>query len=57
MLALGLVTPHPVLLMDEPFDGFDLRQIREVMALLRLLQGMAAAPSSWLFTSSPTPNA
>ena len=35
MLALGLLTPHPVLLMDEPFDGFDLRQTREVMALLR----------------------
>jgi ABC-2 type transport system ATP-binding protein len=24
-----------VLLMDEPFDGFDLRQTREVMSLLR----------------------
>jgi len=35
MLALGLLTPQPVLLMDEPFDGFDLRQTREVMALLR----------------------
>ncbi len=28
LLALGLLTPHPLLLMDEPFDGFDLRQIR-----------------------------
>lgn len=35
MLALALLTPHPMLLMDEPFDGFDLRQTREVMALLR----------------------
>jgi len=35
MLALALLTPHPLLLMDEPFDGFDLRQTREVMALLR----------------------
>jgi ABC-type multidrug transport system ATPase subunit len=35
MLVLGLLTPHPVLLMDEPFDGFDLRQTREVMELLR----------------------
>jgi ABC-type multidrug transport system ATPase subunit len=35
MLALALLTPHPVLLMDEPFDGFDLRQTREVMVLLR----------------------
>jgi ABC-2 type transport system ATP-binding protein len=39
MLALGLLTPQPVLLMDEPFDGFDLRQTREVMALLRRLAG------------------
>jgi ABC-2 type transport system ATP-binding protein len=35
MLALALLTPQPLLLMDEPFDGFDLRQTREVMALLR----------------------
>ncbi len=35
MLALALLTPHPLLLMDEPFDGFDLRQTREVMQLLR----------------------
>lgn len=35
MLALGLLTPHPLLLLDEPFDGLDLRQTREVMTLLR----------------------
>ncbi|ESW75455.1 ABC transporter ATP-binding protein [Mesorhizobium sp. M0522] len=35
MLALALITPHPVLLMDEPFDGFDLRQTREIMSVLR----------------------
>jgi ABC-2 type transport system ATP-binding protein len=35
LLALGLLTPRAVLLMDEPFDGFDLRQTREVMTLLR----------------------
>jgi ABC-type multidrug transport system ATPase subunit len=35
MLALALLTPQPVLLMDEPFDGFDLRQTREVMDVLR----------------------
>jgi ABC-2 type transport system ATP-binding protein len=35
LLALGLLVPRPVLLMDEPFDGFDLRQTREVMNLLR----------------------
>jgi ABC-2 type transport system ATP-binding protein len=35
MLALALLTPHQVLLMDEPFDGFDIRQTREIMALMR----------------------
>jgi ABC-2 type transport system ATP-binding protein len=35
MLALGLLTPHPLLLADEPFDGFDLRQIREMVGVLR----------------------
>jgi ABC-type multidrug transport system ATPase subunit len=35
MIALGLIAPHPMLLMDEPFDGFDLRQTRDMMALLR----------------------
>src|SRR5262249_36875766 len=31
LLALALLTPHPLVLMDEPFDGFDLRQTRDVM--------------------------
>jgi ABC-2 type transport system ATP-binding protein len=35
MLALALLTPHPVLLMDEPFDGFDIRQTQEIMTLMR----------------------
>jgi ABC-2 type transport system ATP-binding protein len=35
LLALGLLTPQPLLLMDEPFDGFDLRQVREIVGLLR----------------------
>ena len=35
LLALGLLTPHKVLLMDEPFDGFDLRQTREIVATIR----------------------
>jgi ABC-2 type transport system ATP-binding protein len=35
MLALALLTPHPLLLMDEPFDGFDLRQTRQIMNVLR----------------------
>ena len=35
LLALGLLAPHEVILMDEPFDGFDLRQTREIVRLLR----------------------
>lgn len=35
LLALGLLTPQNVLLMDEPFDGFDLRQSRNVIQVLR----------------------
>jgi ABC-type multidrug transport system ATPase subunit len=35
MLAIALNTPQPFLLLDEPFDGLDLRQTREVMTLLR----------------------
>jgi len=35
LLALALLAPHPVLLMDEPFDGFDLRQTREIVGVLR----------------------
>ena len=39
MLALALMTPQPLLLMDEPFDGFDLRQTREIMAVVRDVAG------------------
>jgi ABC-type multidrug transport system ATPase subunit len=35
MLAVGLLTPQPLLMLDEPFDGLDLRQTRDVMSLLR----------------------
>ena len=35
IIAIGLIAPQPVLLMDEPFDGFDLRQTREMTAVLR----------------------
>jgi ABC-type multidrug transport system ATPase subunit len=35
LLAIGLMTPQPVLLADEPFDGLDLRQTREVASMLR----------------------
>jgi ABC-2 type transport system ATP-binding protein len=37
LLALALITPHPLLLMDEPLDGFDPRQTREIMRVLRRL--------------------
>jgi ABC-2 type transport system ATP-binding protein len=36
LVALALLAAQPVLLLDEPFDGLDLRQTREVAALLRL---------------------
>jgi len=39
MLALGLLAPHPLLLMDEPFDGFDLRQTRAIAQVLRRAAG------------------
>jgi len=35
LLALSLLAPHEVVLMDEPFDGFDLRQTRDVVHVLR----------------------
>jgi ABC-2 type transport system ATP-binding protein len=35
MLALALLTPHPFLFMDEPIDGFDLRQARDIIRLMR----------------------
>ncbi|HZR24571.1 MAG TPA: ABC transporter ATP-binding protein [Vicinamibacterales bacterium] len=47
LLAIGLLTPQPVLLADEPFDGLDLRQTREVGGALRLY----AATGRTLFLS------
>jgi ABC-2 type transport system ATP-binding protein len=35
LLAVGLLTPHDLILMDEPFDGFDLRQTRDIIGVLR----------------------
>ena len=35
LLGIGLLTPQPVLLIDEPFEGLDLRQSRQVAATLR----------------------
>ena len=54
LLGLGLLAPQSLLLIDEPFDGLDLRQSREVAATLRthasmyassLRQGMAMVTS------------
>jgi ABC-2 type transport system ATP-binding protein len=39
LLAIGLLTPQPVLLMDEPFDGFDLRQTRNIIEIVRMAAG------------------
>ncbi len=35
LLAVALLAPQPLLLLDEPFDGLDLRQTQGVMELLR----------------------
>jgi ABC-2 type transport system ATP-binding protein len=47
MLAIGLLTPQPLLMLDEPFDGLDLRQTRDVMTVLRA----ASAGGRTLFLS------
>ncbi|MGO9258321.1 MAG: ABC transporter ATP-binding protein [Bryobacteraceae bacterium] len=39
LLAIGLLTPQPALLIDEPFEGLDLRQARDVAATLRAHAG------------------
>ena len=35
LLGIGLLTPHPALLIDEPFEGLDLRQSRDIAAAFR----------------------
>jgi len=35
LLGIGLVTSQPALLIDEPFEGLDLRQAREIAGALR----------------------
>jgi ABC-2 type transport system ATP-binding protein len=35
LLVIGLLTPQQALLMDEPFDGFDLRQTRNIINVVR----------------------
>jgi ABC-2 type transport system ATP-binding protein len=36
LLAIGLLTAQPALLIDEPFEGLDLRQARDIAAALRV---------------------
>jgi ABC-2 type transport system ATP-binding protein len=36
LLAVGLITSQPALLIDEPFEGLDLRQARDIAAALRV---------------------
>ena len=35
LLGIALAMPHPLLLLDEPFDGLDLRQSRDVALVIR----------------------
>jgi ABC-2 type transport system ATP-binding protein len=42
-IALGLSVPDAVVLLDEPFDGLDLRQTRAAAALLREYRSRARA--------------
>ena len=35
LLAIGLLVPQPIVMADEPFDGLDLRQSRDVAQTLR----------------------
>src|SRR6185369_10745155 len=36
LIALALLSPQRLLLLDEPFDGLDLRQARDLMSLLKV---------------------
>jgi ABC-2 type transport system ATP-binding protein len=47
LLAIGMLTPQSLLMLDEPFDGLDLRQTRDVMSVLK----NAAASGRTLFLS------
>jgi ABC-2 type transport system ATP-binding protein len=48
LIAIGLLTPQPLLLIDEPLDGLDLRQMRDTAQVLR---AHAAALGKTLFLS------
>src|SRR5262249_2846588 len=39
LLAIGLLMPQPLLVADEPFEGLDLRQSREIALTLRSYAG------------------
>jgi ABC-2 type transport system ATP-binding protein len=39
LLAIGLLSPQPVLIADEPFEGLDLRQTRDIASVLRSYAG------------------
>jgi len=39
LLAIGLLMPQPLLVADEPFEGLDLRQTREIAMALRSFAG------------------
>ena len=39
LLAIGLLMPQPLLVADEPFEGLDLRQTREIALALRSFAG------------------
>jgi ABC-type multidrug transport system ATPase subunit len=43
LLAYALATPQPAVLLDEPFDGLDLRQTRSAIALFRHVAGAGRA--------------
>ncbi|MBL0184910.1 MAG: ABC transporter ATP-binding protein [Candidatus Obscuribacter sp.] len=38
LLAIALLANQPLLLLDEPFDGLDLRQTRQAMSLIKKLK-------------------
>jgi ABC-2 type transport system ATP-binding protein len=52
LVALGLLTSQPLLMLDEPFDGLDFRQTRDVMRVLRShVTGNGDRPRRALFLS------
>jgi len=54
LLGLTLASPPPVVLMDEPFDGLDLRQTRATIAMVREL---AASGRSLVLSIHSMPDA